>query len=859
MAQLGRAARRPVPPLADPPLKGDRMHALRHDVRYAIRALLRTPGFTFIAVLTLALGIGGSTAIFALVQGLLLKPLPFKDPGELMMVHTTVPESLVARGIPREMPWAYPKYEQLFKPQQQSFQDSALFRGVDWNLTSNGSDPERLRGEMIDSRYLSVLGLAPQLGRGILPEEDRTPGTTPVVLLSHALWQRRFGGDTGLIGRAVGLNGIPHSVVGILPAGFRGLTGEAQVFVPIMSSSHPNLERMLKDPWAASFLVIARRKPGVSIDRALSEVSTIGARQDAAFPPPAFAGVKGGFGAIAIPLEDSRTDPLMRRAVFVLLGAVGAVLLIGCVNLANLMLTRALTRQREVAVRLAIGASRGRVVRQFLTESVIVAAAGACAGLLVAAGAMKLAVWLLPEMNIVLPRGSFVVTRIGIGMIGLDLTTVLFALALAFVTALMFGLMPAWQASRADVAQTLKAGGAGSVGRGRGAARLGSALIVAETAMALVLLVAAGLMLTSVRNLQSTRLGFQPDGLTLSWVTLPAKRYDPPRTLQFVTRLLDDLRAQPGIEMAAFGSCAPVSGSCNRTLGIRPDREVALGAAPVVGVLPATPEYFQTLGIPLIKGRTFTDRDREGQPKVAVINETAARKLWPGEEPIGKRIRLTDVTDNTGAEVVGVVADVRYHPVEAAITPDVYLSYAQLPLPDGYMFIRTRGDVAATTAAIRSVLRKLDAELPIVNVKTMGNRFGEATWRTRLSADLLALFAGLALLLAAIGLYGVMAQIVEQRTREIGVRMALGADRANIFRLVIGRALIIGIVGIAVGAGIAMWSLRFLDKLLYQVKSDDPLTIALLAIVLMAVTLLASYVPARRATRVDPLTSLRAE
>ena len=328
---------------------------------------------------------------------------------------------------------------------------------------------------------------------------------------------------------------------------------------------------------------------------------------------------------------------------------------------------------------------------------------------------------------------------------------------------------------------------------------------------------------------------------------------------QFVTRLLDDLRARPGVDMAAFGSCAPVSGGCSRTLAIRPEREVPPGAAPIVGVLPASPEYFQTLGIPLIKGRTFTDRDRDGQPRVVVINETAARRLWPGEEPIGKRIRLTEVYDGNGAEVVGIVADVRYSPVESEITPDVYLAYAQAPLRDGYMFIRTRGDVAATSATIRSTLRKLDAQLPVVNVKTMGNRFGEATWRTRLSADLLTLFAALALLLAAIGLYGVLAQIVEQRTREIGVRMALGADRANIFRLVIGRALIIGLVGVAAGIGIAMWSMRFLDALLYQVKSDDPLTIAVLAILLMAVTLVAAYVPARRATRVDPLTSLRAE
>jgi putative ABC transport system permease protein len=858
--RLLRQAARPLVPAAllGAPRTGDRMHALRHDLRYAIRALWNTPGFTCIAVLTLALGIGGSTAIFTLVQGLLLNRLPFTDPGQLMMVHIRVPDSLVNRGIPREMPWSYPEYQQLFTANQHAFQDSALFGSVGWTLTSNGRDPESLRGELIDSHYLSVLGVAPQLGRAIQPDEDRAPGVAPIVLMSHALWQRRFGGDPGVIGRSIGLNGTSHTVVGILPAGFRGLTGDAQIFVPILSSSNPMLGE-LNMPWLPSYYLVARRKADVSVAQAQSEVTVIGARHDAAFPPPAFVGVKGGFGAYAIPLEDSRTDPLMRRAVFVLLGAVGAVLLIGCVNLANLMLTRALTRQREVAIRLAIGATRGRVVRQFLTESLIVAVAGACAGLLVALGAMRLAVWLLPEMNIMLPRGSFVLTRVGLGMIGLDLTTVLFALALAAVTTLLFGLMPAWQASRADVAHTIKSGGAGSVGHGASAAFLGNLLIVAETAMALVLLVAAGLMLTSVRNLQSTRLGFQPDGLILSSVSLPAARYDAPHRLQFFTRLLDDLRAQPGVQAAAFAACAPVSGGCNSTLAILPDRPLAPGTPPLIGVNPASPEYFQTLGIPLIKGRTFTDRDRDGQPPVVVINETAARRLWPGEDPIGKRIRLTDIYGGNGAEVVGVVGDVRYRPVEAAITPDAYLSLPQAPLPNGFMFIRTRSDVAATTAMIRSVLRRLDADLPVVNVKTMGDRFGDATWRTRLSADLLTLFAALALLLAAIGLYGVMAQGVAQRTREIGVRMALGADRGTIFRLVISRALIIGTIGVAVGVGVSVLLTPFLDTLLYEVKPNDPLTIAVLAIVLIAVTLLASYVPARRATRVDPLTSLRAE
>jgi putative ABC transport system permease protein len=856
---LRQAARSSLPPaLLAGPRRGDRMNALRHDARYAIRALLKTPGFTGIAVLTLALGIGGSTAIFTLVQGLLLKPLPFAEPSQLMMVHFRTPESLAARGIPREMPWSYPKYQQLFNTNQQSFQDSALFQNVGWTMTSHGADPEALRGELIDSHYLSVLGITPSLGRPIRPDEDAAPGAAPVVLLSHALWARRFGSDPGAIGRTIGLNGTPHPIVGILPAGFRGLTGDAQVFVPMMSSSNPGLGQ-LKMPWAQAYRLVARRKAHVSIAQAQSEVEVIGARHDALFPPPAFVGAKERFGAYAVPLEDSRTDPLTRRAVFVLLGAVGAVLLIGCVNLANLMLTRALARRREIAIRLALGASRRQVVRQFLTESLIVAVVGAGVGLLVAAGAMRLAVWLLPEMSIVLPRGNFVVTRIGLGMTGLDVTTVGFTLVLAAVTALLFGLVPAWQASRADAAHIIKSGGAGSVGRGAGAARLRNVLVAAQSAMALMLLVAASLMLTSVRNLHATGLGFQPDNLILSAVSLPAGRYDSPRVLQFVARLLDDLRAQPGVEMAAFGTCAPVSGGCSSTLALLPERPAAPGTAPVIGVMPVSPEYFQTLGIPLIRGRALSDRDREGQPRVVVVNEAAARRLWPGEDPIGKRLRLTDIYDGNGAEVVGVVADVRYRAVETAMAPDAYLALAQATLPNGFVFIRTRNDAVATSTAIRTVLRRLDPGLPVVNVKTMGNRFGEATWRTRVSADLLTLFAALALLLAAIGLYGVMAQGVAQRTREIGVRMALGADRGSIFRLVMTRAVIICGVGMVVGIGLSMLSTPWLETLLYQVQANDPRTIGVVAILLIAVSLLASYVPARRATRVDPLTSLRVE
>jgi putative ABC transport system permease protein len=827
------------------------------DIRFAIRALLKTPGFTLVAILTLALGIGGSTAIFTLVNGLLLKPLPFKAPGELMMLHINAPDPRAGVDVYREMVWSYPKY-QAFKANQQSFADLALFGQNDWNVTGSG-DPERARAEFIDSRYLSVLGLSPQLGRDIRPEEDAKPGVAPLVLISHAMWQRRFGGDPNVIGRSLGLNAIPHTIIGVLPPGFHGLTGEAELWVPLLSSSNPY--GSFDNPQSHSFYLVARRKPNVSIAQAQADTELCGQRINAIYPPSKFFTTPSGkpmpFGAYAVPLDDARIDPLMRRAVFVLFGAIGVVLLIGCVNLANLMLTRALARQREVAIRLALGATRGRVVRQFLTESLLVAITGAGAGLLVAYSAINIAAMLMPDAGLVLPRQNFLVTRVGIDMIGLDVTTALFALTLAAVTVLLFGLTPAWQASRSDVASAIKASGAGSMGASIRGAALRNLLIIAETALALVLLVAAGLMLTSVKNLQSTGLGFQPDNLILSWITLPGRSYDAAHQTQFFTRLLDDLRAQPGVQAAAYGNCAPLAGPCSGTSIEFPDQHRPSAGTSVFW---ASPEYFQTLGVRLVKGRFFTDRDREGQPKVVIVNETAARTFWPGGDAIGKRVKIGQGGFwEGGAEVVGVVADVRYRTIEAAITPDTYLPLLQSPRASGFMFIRTNLDAAAMTASIRSVLKTLDPDLPILNVKTMGNRFGDATWRTRLSADLLALFAALALLLAAVGLYGVMAQAVEQRTREIGVRIALGANRGSIFMLVLGRALIIGTIGVVVGVALSILSTPLLEALLYRVKPRDPITLATLAILLIGVTLLASYLPARRATRVDPLTSLRAE
>jgi putative ABC transport system permease protein len=846
---LARPARTPL----TPPRKGEPMQGLRQDARYAIRTLVKAPVFTLVSIVTLAIGIGANTAMFTLVHALLLKPLPFTNPDELMLVHMLMPDREAGPGMFREGVWSYPKYG-VFRDQQQVFSHHALFASREWSLTGTG-EPERLRGELIGALYLSTLGVTPQVGRDFTADEDRTPGMDGIVMLGHALWQRRFGGDHKVVGRVIRLNAIPYTVVGVLPPGFRGLTGDAQLWVPLMTVPAGEL----KWPHSHSYYMVARRKAGVSEAQAQSAVTLLGQRVDAAIPDNRI-----GFhmGAIGVPLDDARVDPLIRRTALVLVAAVGFVLLIGCVNLANLMLARGVTRQREVAIRLAIGATRGRLVRQFLTESLLLAGAGALAGLAVAYGAMRLAASLMPEAGIVLRSQTFGLTRVGIGMIGLDSTTLLFTLAIAVVTAILFGLMPAWHASRSEIVHTMKTGGAGAIAPGSRGLSGRNMLIAGETALALVLLVAAGLMLQSVSNLQRTGLGFEPDGLLTFRLSLPEKQYPPARSTAFFVDLIDRVRALPGVQAAAYGNCAPVSGGCNGTSARFPDRPpVPNGAEPHVGIHWASPEFFKTMGIRLIKGRTFTERDREGQPKVTVINETAARVLFMGEDPIGRHVALGQggFHEGNGAEVIGVVNDVRYRSVERAATADTYVPLLQSWRGGGLLFVRTTLDPSALVPAIRKEIAALDRDLPMIDIKTMGMRFGDATWRTRLSADLLALFAGLALLLAAIGLYGVMAQAVEQRTREIGVRIALGAERRNILTLVIGRAAVIAAAGISAGVVLSLLSMRFLEALLYQVRPDDPATLAVLAAVLLAVALVASYIPARRATRVDPLTSLRAE
>jgi putative ABC transport system permease protein len=832
------------------------MAAVRRDVVYALRALRKQPGFTIVALLTLSLGIGANVAIFSVVNVLLFKPLPFADPGRLMLVHLLAPDRDAPDTL-SQMIWSYPKY-QVFREHQQVASATALFTSWDWNLTGSDS-PERLTGELVEESYFRTLGVTPAIGRTFSADETRTPGSVPLAVLSDRLWIRRFGRDANVIGRTVGLNGVPHTIVGVLPPGFRGLTGQAEIFVPVTTLSAGDLG----EAWNHSYRVVARRKADVSVDQMVAAVKVLGDRVDAHYRPggwkPGADDVKERWSATAVPLDDERVDPLMRRSVLLMLAAVVAVLLIVCVNLANLMLVRGLARQREVAIRLAVGASRLRIVRQLMVESLLLAVFGALGGLLVAYGAITGAVALLPDLRIVLPRYSLAsdLTRVGLGMLGLDPTTLVFTVIVAVAAATLFGLGPAWRTSRYDLATAMKAGASGAVSPGARGLSVRNLLIVGELALALLLLTAGGLMLKSVARLQAAELGFRPDHLLTFRVTLPAPQYNARRGTAFLVDLLDRLGRHGDIESVAYGNCAPLAGPCNGT-GItfpgrpKPDKND-------VGVFWASPRYFETLGIRLVRGRVFTDQDRVGQPKVVVINESAARAFWGNEDPIGKRVALGQGGFGDGADVIGIVADVRYGAVERSVSRDVYLPLLQSTRTWGLIFIKSRTALESLVPTVRQEVRALDPDLPLVDIKTMDDRFGDATWRTRMSAWLLGTFAALALVLAVVGIYGVMSQGVEQRMREIGVRMALGAGRSDILRLIVGRAFVIAFAGVVLGIVLAIPSMRLLTTLLYQVSPGDPSVVAALAAILLAAAVCAGYFPARRAAKADPLVTLRAE
>ncbi len=834
----------------------------RHDLAYAARGLARRPGFTTVAVLTLAIGIGANTAIFSAVRALLLRPLPFRDPAQLVAVSLTTPpnaERPVTRtvgGIPLGEPtaWSFAKYE-LYRDQQRSLTEVALWRDRPGTLTSG--DAERLTGEDVTARYLSILGVHPAAGRDFDPSIDQNRGVARQVLISDVLWKRRFNADPTIVGQTLDIDRQAHEVLGVLPPGFRGLSGDADFFIPVTVLAADELS----EPWSLEFSAIGRLKPGVPLEQAVQEAAALGKRIYEATPmrEDMISNVSGGWSATVQSLDHLRVAPQLRRALVVLFGAVACVLLIACVNLANLLLGRASVRQREIAIRLSLGAGRARLVRFLLAESLLLSLLGGAASVLVAW-------WGARALSAVNPESALRAQNLaGLGVVSfesirLDGPALLFTLAIALIVGVAFGLVPALQATRSGMQEQLKTIDASAVSHGRlRGVSTRRVLVVTEVALAVVLLAGAGLMLRSLTQLLRVDTGFDSANVLTARLTIPYNTIARDSLPGFYDQLLARLGALPGVTSAALGDCPPLNGGCNGTLIQFPDRPpVPNDQAKQIGVHWATPAWFSTLRVPLKRGRMFTDADRFGGEKVVLVNEAAASRYWPGEDPIGKRVAVFQGGFHTGATVVGVVGDVRFATIDSAAGPDTYLPYEQSPQSRMMIYLRTAVAPEGIIPQVRAVVRELSPTYPPYDVRTLDERVSVASTQARLSATLLALFAGIALALAVIGIYGVMSFAVSQRAREIGIRMALGADRSSVLRLVIGEGLGLALAGAAVGVALALGLSRLISTMLFGVRPSDPLSYAAIVVLLIGAATLASWLPARRASRVDPTEALRA-
>jgi putative ABC transport system permease protein len=812
------------------------MDTLLKDLRYAIRLFVKRPGFTAIAIITLALGIGANSAIFSVVNAIVLRPLPYRNPERLMVVWG----NLNGSGID-ESNLSVPEFNDL-RAQSSSFEQLAAYDEAGFNLT--GFDqPERLPGALVSASFFPALGVTPQYGRGFLEQEDQFEHDQ-VVILSHALWQRRFGGDLSLVNRTITLDGQTVTVVGIMAPEFHFPNRETQIWKPIAFS--PELQQ--ENNRGSHFLdVIARLKRGVSIDQARADLSAITAR----LTQEHSSNYPRGLRSIVRPLHEELVGDL-RRSLFILLGAVGLVLAVACANVAHLLLANSASRHKEIAVRSALGANRGRVIRQLLTESLLLSGLGGVAGLALAVWGVQVLVALIPQDT---PR---------LEEIRLDYRVVLFTLGISLATGLLFGLAPALQSARTDLNETLKESGRGG-SDGRSRLRLRNLLAVSEFALALVLLIGAGLMLKSFRRLQDVRPGFEPSHLLTMRVALPDQKYpDFNKSKAFFDQLFERLKTLPEIKAAGAVNLLPFSGSNgDRTFTIE-GRPIPEGQPhPDEQVRFVSPGYFGAMEIPFLTGRDFTARDLPDTPQVVIVNQAMVQKFWPNESPIGKRMSFSR-RNPKWYEVVGVVGNIKHRGLDLAEKPEIYLPvlqplFAEGNLPTMFLVVRTSAEPGALAPTLRNEVLAIDKDQPLSSVLTMDQRISDSVAPRRFNMFLLGLFAALALVLAAIGIYGIMTFSVAQRTHEIGIRMALGAGHRDVLKLVLRNGIGLAVIGIGIGLAVALAVTRLMSTLLFQVSPTDPLTFVIDALLLGAVAVFACYIPARRATRVDPLEALRYE
>ncbi len=815
------------------------MSGLLIDLRHGVRLLVRSPGFASVAVLTLALGVGANTAVFSVLKEVLIEPLPYREAESLVVPVTTN----AARGVLRGSV-SYPDYLD-WKAATGVFEHVAVFWGLSLEI-SFGSEAERALGLQVSEDYFDLLRVEPSLGRLFSPEEHAAGGPK-VVVLSDGTWRRRFGADAGIVGGTVKLGGAAHTVIGILPAG--GIwPASVEAWLPLQLGPTPPAWVMRRDN--CIFQTVARLAPGATLEEAQA-FQDLMARRVAAENPESKAGE--GYGVI--PMREWQVQPEARLALLVLFGAVLVVLAIACANLANLMLARGAGRGRELAVRTALGASRTRLVAQLLAESLVLAAAGGAAGFL--AGR-----WGVDLLLAAAPQDSFVTRRAAGGASDLiDASVLAFALALALVAAVAAGLVPALQLSTNRLGEALREGRRAGPDAAR-SGRTRASLVVAEIALCLVLLVGAGLLIRSLRTLGRVNPGFAPGGLLTLEISLPETRYSHGGAVTaFYARLLEQVRSLPGVAGAATASALPVGGGgfyLGRSFLVEGWPEPPAGADRSAQWNVVSPEFFETMGIGLVKGRVFTPRDDAAAPPVMILNESMARALSAGEDPLGRRVRSWR-DENVLREVVGVVRDVRYFGVSDQDRSLVYVPHAQDTWESMLLVVRAGGDPRGPLSAVRRAVRSLDPELAIGDVSTMEEALGRSVAPSRFIGLLLSAFAGVALLLALVGLYGLVSYSVARRTHEFGIRMALGAGRTDVMRLVTGQVLRLALAGAVVGVAAAWAATRLMAGLLYGVAPTDPATFLATPLLLVAATLLACYLPARRATRVDPMAALRSE
>jgi putative ABC transport system permease protein len=805
-------------------------HVLQ-DVRIALRSFARTPRFTVPALLALALGIGSTSAIFSVVRGVILKPLPYRDPERIVVVW----ENNLKRNRPRNVIGAANFVE--WRGRNRSFEHLGMVGPARLNLTLGGQ-PEEVTGLLASSDVFRALGIQPALGRAYTPPEDEE-GNDAVIVLSHEFWQARFGSRADVLGTAINTNGRQRTVVGVMPRGFTIIGQKADFLIPYGWT----MERLRSSPGRGSSHGLARLRDGVSLEQAASDMKNVAAQLEKEFPQR-----NAGWSVTLVPVHEQMVDQI-RPALIVLSGAVMLVLLIACVNVANLLLARSSVRQRELGIRTALGARRGRLIRQMLSESLLLSAAGGVAGLALAFAFHRGLLALVAD-RIPVPR---------LDQVSLDFAVLGFTMALALATGLLFGAVPAIVATSNANAALREGGRHGGGPRSR---RVLGTLVVAEVALSLVLLAGAGLLIRSFVRLQNISPGFRPEGLLTARVQLPAARYaDERRSAGFFTDALTRITTVPGVQSAAGVSFLPLAGLGIGTSFYRADQPVpAAGQAPTTEVRPVTPGFFRTMGIPHLVGRDIAPSDTADTPSVAVVSETLVRRHLSGENPIGKRLHVNiGRAGGQQFEIVGVVGDIKMTSLDGEVRPAVYVPHTQLAIGLMTLVVRTGTEPMSVVNSVGAAVRALDPELPLADVRTMEEVVEATLARPRTVATLLTAFALMALLLAGVGVYGVMAYSVSQRTQEIGVRMALGATPQSVFRLVLGQAMRLVVIGIVIGVSAAAVLTRTLETLLYQTEPLDPATFAATALVLVVVATIACYVPARRGTRIAPVEALRAE